>query len=279
MRYTPRELKENINISARSPLKELATLLISILAILLILYIVLGFMVDTIAPKLPSSIEQRLGKFYKPMYINRIVNEAAEEKMQKLLNSLTEKLPDQREYKVYIITTDEVNALALPGGTILVFSGLLKEIDSENELAFVLAHELGHFAHKDHLRALGRRMVLFALSSMLIGQDSTVSDFLGNSLSKMEMKFSQRQERNADLFALNLLDQKYNHVAGAIEFLEKMEEKRKVPKFLYFFATHPHPANRIKAVKEKIAIKGYSIQETLPLDNSLKIILPEKPTP
>jgi len=279
MRYTPRELKENINISARSPLKELATLLISILAILLILYIVLGFMVDTIAPKLPSSIEQRLGKFYKPMYINRIVNEAAEEKMQKLLNSLTEKLPDQREYKVYIITTDEVNALALPGGTILVFSGLLKEIDSENELAFVLAHELGHFAHKDHLRALGRRMVLFALSSMLIGQDSTVSDFLGNSLSKMEMKFSQRQERNADLFALNLLDQKYNHVAGAIEFLEKMEEKRKVPKFLYFFATHPHPANRIKAVKEKIAIEGYSIQETLPLDNSLKIILPEKPTP
>ena len=45
-----------------------------------------------------------------------------------------------------------MNAVALPGGNIVVFAGLLKEIKSENELAMILGHELGHFAHRDHLR-------------------------------------------------------------------------------------------------------------------------------
>jgi predicted Zn-dependent protease len=82
----------------------------------------------------------------------------------------------------------------------------------------------------------------------------------------MEMKFSQKQEKDADLFALNLLYQKYNHVSGAIEFLEKIEGKRKVPKFFYFFATHPHPKNRIKVLKEKIAKENYPANEAIPLD-------------
>ena len=61
-----------------------------------------------------------------------------------------------RPFHVYVTEVDDINAIALPGSNIIVFSGLLQNIQSENELVMVLGHELGHYAHKDHLRGLGR---------------------------------------------------------------------------------------------------------------------------
>ncbi len=58
------------------------------------------------------------------------------------------------------------------GSYLFVTNGLLAAVESENELAFVLAHELGHFHHRDPLQALGRSLVLITLSSLLgLGQE------------------------------------------------------------------------------------------------------------
>lgn len=265
MRYTAHELKENVNISKKSPLRELFSLFISLLGIILIIYILLGFAVDIIAPVLPDTIDESLGKFYKPLYAN---TKAESKKVQELLNSLIENLEEKKQYEIFIIENKQVNALALPGRKIIIFSELLKEIEFENELAFVLAHELGHYAQRDHLKALGRRLVFFALSSLFLGQDNSVNDFIGNSLASAEMKFSQAQEKKADLFALDLLYEKYGHAGGATDFLEKMGEKEKLPKFLYFFTTHPHSENRIKAIMAKIKKQGYLIKKNIPLDKA-----------
>jgi Zn-dependent protease with chaperone function len=87
------------------------------------------------------------------------------------LQALVDRLQTQCAALPYQITvhvqpSTAVNAAALPGGHMLVFSGLLTEMRSENELAFVLAHELGHYAHRDHLRGLGRALVLMAASTV-----------------------------------------------------------------------------------------------------------------
>lgn len=259
MRYSPRELTGNVNISKKHPLKELFSLLLSLLGILLFIYIILGFAVDIIAPKLPESWEKSLGRFYEPLYASREKGPEGE-KLKELLEGLVPELESPKEYTAFILKDKRVNALALPGGKIAVFSGLVKEIESENELAFVLAHELGHYAGKDHLKAMGRGMVFFFLSNLFLGQDNSVSNFIGNSLSKAEMKFSQKQETNADSFALDLLYKKYGHAGGAIDFLRKMEKKEKAPKFFYFFASHPHSGKRIRALRERIAEKGYPLK-------------------
>jgi predicted Zn-dependent protease len=49
---------------------------------------------------------------------------------------------------VYLMENEEINAVALPGGNIVVFTGLVAQVESENELAMVLAHEMGHFTHR-----------------------------------------------------------------------------------------------------------------------------------
>ncbi|HIA01310.1 MAG TPA: hypothetical protein EYN66_05285 [Myxococcales bacterium] len=62
---------------------------------------------------------------------------------------------------------DDVNAFAAPGGRIYLTRGLLRKVKNENELAFIVGHELGHFKHKDQLRALGYKAIIWALAAML----------------------------------------------------------------------------------------------------------------
>jgi predicted Zn-dependent protease len=274
MKYTPKELKGNINISQTSPIREFFILLGGVLGVILLIYIALGFAVDIIVPKLSPEIEQSLGRLYSKIYENT-EKTTAWIRLQLILDELVNKLPQRElQYKVHLVSNSQINAMALPGGNIVVFSGLIKEVKSENELAFVLAHELGHFANRDHLRGLGRRLVLLTISIALLGRDSSATNFLMNSLLNVEMKFSQRQEKMADLWALDLLNNRYGHVSGATDFFKKMSKKEKKGRILYYFATHPYPKNRVKTLEEQIQEKRYLVlvKEKIPLDEAFKDI-------
>ncbi len=271
MKYTAKELKGNVNVPRISPIREFFLLLGGILGVILFFYIALGFAVDLVVPKLSPEIEQDLGRLYSKIYENTEKTTAGI-RLQQILDELVEKLPLSNpgsgtrnesqlqaglQYKVHIVPNSQINAMALPGGNIVIFSALIKEVESENELAFILAHELGHFANRDHLRGLGRRLVLLTISAALLGGDNSVTGFLMNSLINVEMKFSQRQETMADLWALDLLNKRYGHVSGATDFFEKMSEKEKRGRILYYFATHPYPKKRVKVLEEQIQKKGY----------------------
>lgn len=271
MKYTPKELEDNVNISPTSLIREFFFLIGSVLTITLIVYVALGFAVDLIVPRLSPELEQRLGSIYGSIYTG--TEEAgAEKRLQQVLDSLSSVQPENKgwQYRVHLVQDKRINALALPGGNIVLYSGLLDEVESENELAFVLAHELGHFAHRDHLRGLGRRLILLAMVTSVFGQDSSISEFMGNSLLDVEMRFSQGQEKMADLWAVDLLNRKYGHAGGAVDFLDRIARKEKNGRLAYFFSTHPYPLNRVKALQKYIMIKGYQVKEKTPIDGPLK---------
>lgn len=271
MKYTPKELEDNVNISPTSLIREFFFLIGSVLTITLIVYVALGFAVDLIVPRLSPELEQRLGSIYGSIYTG--TEEAGDEKrLQQVLDSLSSVQPENKgwQYRVHLVQDKRINALALPGGNIVLYSGLLDEVESENELAFVLAHELGHFAHRDHLRGLGRRLILLAMVTSVFGQDSSISEFMSNSLLDVEMRFSQGQEKMADLWAVDLLNRKYGHAGGAVDFLDRIARKEKNGRLAYFFSTHPYPLNRVKALQKYIMIKGYQVKEKTPIDGPLK---------
>ncbi len=272
MKYTPKELKGNVNISHTSPIKEFFILLSGILGILFIIYLALGFAVDLVASKLPFEVEHKLGSLYSSLYNNTESTEAGKN-LQELLDDLVRNTSNSSDlktqnikYNVHLIPGPIANAMALPGGIIIVFSPLMDEVKSENEIAFVLAHELGHYANRDHLRGLGRRLVLIAASATLLGGDSSVTNFLISSMVNIEMKFSQHQETTADLWALDLLNNKYGHVAGAMDFFDTLSTKEDSNRISYYFATHPYPDDRIKQLEKRIAEKRYLLQEKIPLN-------------
>ena len=98
------------------------------------------------------------------------------------------------EFRVWVADADEVNALALPGQRIVVFRGLLEAVASENELDMVLAHELGHFAGRDHLKGLGRGLVASFLAMTLFGSDSSAAGLVAHITLSFDARYSQRQE-------------------------------------------------------------------------------------
>lgn len=266
MKFIPKELKGNVNISEVSAGKEFFRLILEILGVLLVVYIILGFAVDFIAPRISIDMESKIGRLYARGLSDKEYPKTREE-LQGILNDLVKNASLPRfDYTVHIEDSEQVNALAFPAGNIVVYSGLLKQAGSKNELAMVLAHELGHYARRDHLRGMGRGLVFLVLSSVTFGADSQVSKFIATSISSVEMKFSQSQESDADMYALDLLYKAYGNAAGATDFYRKMAAKEKVSRVLYFFASHPYIKDRIAKIGSAIKQKGYSSGQVTPIE-------------
>jgi Zn-dependent protease with chaperone function len=151
----------------------------------------------------------------------------------------------------------------------VVFSGLLAEMTSENELAFVLAHELGHYAHRDHLRGLGRALVLMTASTVLLGADNSLTRMIGQGMVLTELSFSRKQESQADEFALETLFCHYGHVADATSFFSKIPKDGDPGRFGHYFASHPENRRRIGHLKDLARERGYPTGNPLTLPTDL----------
>ena len=264
--YVARELKGNVNVSPRHPLKEAAKLLAGILAIVAVVYVLLGVAVEALVAFVPDQLESRLAGVFKDNLPRKAV--AAAIPAQKLTDELAALAGLKDHYVTYLAPEEDANALALPGGIIVIFSGLEKKLHYEDELAFVLAHELGHFKNRDHLRSLGRALVVFMISAVLLGDNNQATQSISQWLAGSENSFSRRQEAAADLFALELVRKKYGHCAGAVSFMKRSEEFEKIPPFLALFSTHPAWGWRLHALQTVIEKRHYRLGKLKPLPAS-----------
>lgn len=154
-------------------------------------------------------------------------------------------------YRVFIIPGDEPNAFAFPGGVIGVTEGLLEVVDEDVPLAFVLGHELGHFAQRDHLRGLGRQLGRQLVWALIFGDGGNL---LSSHLSTLlDLRHSRGQESGADLFGLELVHRIYGTTAGTDRLFAWLEVRDKNPRWLEMLQTHPVPANRLQDMRDHVA--------------------------
>ena len=146
----------------------------------------------------------------------------------------------------------------------VVFSGLLDSLSSTNGLMFILAHELGHFKNRDHLRLMGRGIVLSILAMLAFGGDSGISDILASTINLRTAKYSQTRESQADHTALHALQCHFGHVGGATELFETLQSQDEESDFqmLHYFSTHPELQQRIDDVHRLSQDLGFSVQKT-----------------
>ena len=259
MKYTARMPETNVNVTPTSPLREFFVLLSGVIAIIVGIYLLLGLALNIIVPRIPMTFERKLaGPFINSMASVDRSSEKAQT-VQKLLDVIQRryaKLP--YTFTVYLQESPRINAVALPGGNIVVFSGLLEKIESENELAFILAHEMGHYVNRDHLKGVGRALVFIMISAMLLGPDSSVGNLLAQSLNITEMAFSRNQETLADEFALNALHGTYGHVGGSADFFIKLSKEANTGLWGHYFSTHPENLKRIAHLKNYSRIHGFA---------------------
>ena len=269
MKYTPRqvETETNVNVTPTHPLKELAILLGGLLGMIVIVYILLGFLVDVIVPRVSPATEQQLANLFIGMV--RESEDVADKTaaLQTLVDALQDRcvqLP--YTFRVHVRDAATINAMAMPGGHIVIFTGLLEKIGSENELAFILSHEMGHYAHRDHLRGFGRAMVFMTVAASLFGADSGVSRIVGQAVNLTEMSFSRGQETWSDEFALKTIHCYYGHVGGATDFFQNIPKAQDPGIFGHYFSSHPENQRRIAHLENRARLSGFRSQEKKPLD-------------
>ena len=270
MRYRPSTPSTNHNISTTHPLKEFATLLGGVLLILFIGYLILGFLVDRAVSHLSVELETELFS-HIPLAAFATDNDQADPrviKLQQLTAALTQCLDMHRPIIVHLQTADTVNAVALPGGHIVVFTGLLDSIETENSLSFILAHELGHFKNRDHLKGLGRGLVLLTMASAITGPSSGFTKLLTPTIHLTQATYSQKLESKADETGLSALNCLYGHVGGATAFFETMASQQDGDGFTHYFESHPQMQDRVTALHELTINNQYPIQPTRPLSPS-----------
>ncbi len=258
MKFVPKLTQENVNVTPKSPLKEALWITASIIFFVIAIYGISGLVIDILIPYLPVSVENHLAEIFHSSIESIVPDHSDKSKIQNMVNELAILIKgNKRKFSVQIITDDKFNAFAIPGGTILLLQGLLDKVKSEQELAFVLCHEMGHFKHKDHLKALGRKLLGFVVMAFFFGGNNPLNSTIQTTFTRLDLKHSQKQELAADEFALDLLNKRYDNVDGAFEFFNSLKDKENLPEFLYFFSTHPKPKNRIKQLKQIAKDRNY----------------------
>ena len=263
MKYTPKELSGNVNVSRNHPLAELAWLVGGLVTIVALISLGFWWLAELVVPRVPVAVEVWAGTYLLEKYPHQ-KNPELTRLLQKMLKTLPpDSLLLKYDFSVSVAENEAVNAMALPGGQILVFSGLLKKVHSENELVMVLGHELGHYAHRDHLRSMGRGLGVTLGLAMFFGQDSAVAGIASDLFLGMEMRYSRQQETAADAFGLDMLAAGYGHAGGATDFFSRLAGEVG-GKFAYLLASHPHPDDRIFILRKMIKEKGYPVRKTIP---------------
>ena len=271
MKYVPSAIKGNVNVSKVSHTRDFITLTLGIAVILVGLYAAAGWAVTAAVDYIPEDALEFISEEFRDEYASHDSTEG-ELWFQELAAGLD---GTGQQYRFVIVNSPDANAMALPGNVILIFSELIKEAQSENELAFVVAHEIGHFRNRDHLRGFGRMIVLVAISSVTFGSQSSATSFLTEMLVGVEMRFSQAQELAADRLGLELLNTRYGHVGGAGDFFERVLSWGESGRVKSFFSSHPYPGDRKDALMRLSAEKGYSLDKVIPLDDvRMEFLLP-----
>jgi predicted Zn-dependent protease len=262
--FRPRLPDEGVNVSRRHPLNEALVLVAGVLTVAALL-VVLGFVaVELLVPRIPPHWEVRVFSSLQPGPDESLDARVAQQRavLQSLLDRLASRWPDPPyPFRVWILEETALNALAFPGGAIGVTSGLLLEVESENELAFVLGHELGHFRHRHHLRGLGRALVVSLVLSAITGSGVSSAELLRVAPMLAERRFAREQEREADRFGLELLYREYGHVAGGGDFFRRVAGRsppRAIERTLTsYLSTHPGSADRIQALQALAREQGW----------------------
>ena len=261
MKYRAALPEHNDNVSHEHPLKEFFILLGGAVGLILALYLALGFSIDFAVDYISPETEARIFAAADMTWegLGRPDSDEQQRSLQVLIDQLAVCLDIPFAITLRISDSEQVNAFAYPGGMVVVYSALLESTRSENGLAFVLGHELGHFQNRDHLRALGRRIVLLAIFAVLTGAESDLSKILAPVSNFENAQFSQERESAADATALRALNCHYGHVAGATEFFENIAEPGDGFDFsvTHYFSSHPEAKQRINDLRELSGQLGF----------------------
>lgn len=160
---------------------------------------------------------------------------------------------DKWDWEVNVINSGNVNAFCMPGGKIVVFTGIIDKLKlTDDELAMIIGHEIAH-ALREHSRARAAKTTLTNIGTMavsvLVGGNAGEIARMGGGL--LGLKFSRSDETEADLIGMELAARAGYNPQSGVHLWEKMSAAAKGAP-MEFMSTHPSGTTRIATIKANL---------------------------
>jgi beta-barrel assembly-enhancing protease len=171
-----------------------------------------------------------------------------------ILNSGQVQYADKFAWRVALIHDDKVlNAFCTPGGYIYVYTGLIKFLESEDQLAGVMGHEIAHADKRHSTEAMTRQFGVQLLLDIVFGRDKGAVARVAAGLN--ELSYSRANETESDVASVHYLYPTDYDARGSARFFEKMLQQNSAspPEFL---STHPSPDNRVQNIVNEWSALG-----------------------
>jgi predicted Zn-dependent protease len=187
----------------------------------------------------------------------------ADEMWQDYLNEIGRKIVrvcDRTDitYRFTVIESDDVNAFAAPGGFIYFYTGLLREMDTEAEMAAVLAHEISHVVARHGIKRLQASLGVVTAYQLVFGEDASEATniAIGIGMNLLFAGYSRENEREADNFGLHYMVKAGYHPSGMEGMLSKLAalgDGGKAGVFETLSRSHPETQERIANTRKQAA--------------------------
>ena len=250
-------IEDNVNVSKTSDIKEFLILTGGIILIICGIFFMSDLAMQVFLNNISYETQVKIENSLNPIkntdkkYNEKDLKKIAElEKIQEKIKSKDEDLKNFRKLKIGISKDKEINAYIYPNGEIYFTEGILKELSTEDQKAFILAHEIAHYKNRDHLKSIGRSILAITVISLMgMGNSEHISKIMYSIYDINNLKYSRNQEIDADMYANKIVKEIYGTNKGAIELFKIIDKKQNLPEFIHYFSTHPSPSTRIKLIE------------------------------
>ncbi len=252
--------------------RKLKNKLVSVIVFLLIAFLLVSF--QSFSAERDLVKEQKLGKKLSEDIEKKY--EVIEDLNQNLLiTEIGNKLAEaseikEMEFHFRILKEDGPNAFSIPGGYIYVTYDLFDYIQSDDELAGILAHEIAHIIHNHALKQTrdNTKYSLLTILAVLLTREPDVAVLGKLTTITFLNQYRREYEEEADLTATELMIKTGYNPVGFLTFLERLytREMFKPELHLGIFQTHPETENRVNYVKEMLIKKGININRRATTD-------------
>ncbi|GAA0527252.1 M48 family metallopeptidase [Chitinophaga japonensis] len=241
----------------------IAAVVLSVISLVALAYFwFIPFLATRIANNVPVSYEEKLGQSSYDALMRQYQADTA---ATRLANDFFRQMQVSTRYPVHITVVQEKqsNAFALPGGHIIVYDQLLHEMRHYEELAALLLHEYAHVERRHTTKTIFRSMGTYMFISLLFGDLSGAGAVVvENANSLKSLQYSRRLEKEADLYGLQLLQERHLNPQG-FEWLFNTLKKQNGLQPSEWLSSHPDLDNRIRYIRR------HTRAETITTDSSL----------
>lgn len=235
-----------------------------LLGVVLVLWasyaLLLPFLADIVAKQVPKSYEIDLGQ---QLYESVLKGEEIDSAKTEQINLFFKQLKTGNDYpiRITVVKSDIVNAFALPGGGIVVYDKILEGMDSENELAALLAHEYSHVQLKHATRNIIRSLGSYIFVSILVGDMSgATAVILQNAETIRSLSYTRSLESEADQNGLMILKENHLPADGMTELFNMLKkESNNNVQIMEILSTHPDLDHRIDKVHDFTKANSYQV--------------------